>query len=190
MTISLSVIDIDRVRRALFAAKKERQRVYPADEAAIAALTVIVGERLEKGKKHYTLTISQVMALGYSHKTARNALRKLRGAGVLSIWSKSRYKPDSNSGAPTIYTLNAEFVAEELPTTRNGLWLAWYQKGGSFSEYHSVLSSMEEAHERVTAEMLAERLSELHQKTTERLSRTNPEGVRLRERRDSDERRG
>lgn len=179
MTISLSVIDIDKVRAALFSAKTERKRIYPADEAAVRAITEIVGKRLEVGKKHYTVSTVQVMALGFTRKTARNALEKLRAAGILKLWARNRFKPDTKTGAPAIYTLNSEFVSEEVPTTRNGLWLAWYQKGGSFGEYHSILSTLEEEHERVTADMLAARLTQLREKSAARFKKTNPEGVRL-----------
>jgi hypothetical protein len=183
--ISLSVIDIDRVRKALFAAKTVRKRVYPADEAAIAALTELVGKRLEKGKKHYIITIAAIMELGYSERTARSAIEKLRAAGVIRVWQAAKWNPAKQSKSPTIYTLNSDFIAEEVPTTRNGLWLAWYQKGGSFSEYHSVLSALEEEHDRVTADMLMARLVELRVKSEARFRKTNPEGVRLRDKEDA-----
>lgn len=169
--LNLLVPDIDAIRRALFAQKTARKRLYPADEAAVAAITDIISKRIDKAKKLHTLTRKQIVALGYTEKTARNAIEKLIAAGIIKVVKKASYNPEKEGGIPALYELQDDFIAREIPSTRNQLWIAWYQAGGSFGEYNSVLSELEEKHERVTAQMLLARLEELHAATAARVAK-------------------
>lgn len=150
--------------------QKDRQRVYPADEAAIQAVTHILHERVERGKKLHTLTVAQVQALGFSFKTAKNAIRKLKEAGVISLVVKPKFDPARTSTLPGLYSIDARFIAELAPKNRDELWLIWYQAGGSFREYQAVLSQLQTESSRVTVEMLAQRLEDLAERTSKRLT--------------------
>jgi DNA-binding transcriptional ArsR family regulator len=150
-TLQLS-LNIDAIKDALLGELKERRRIYPAHEAAVKALFELFDSRLHR--LLHALTIPMIVELGYSEKTARNAIAKLRSSGILKLVEKGVWSPAKKSMSPNLYELNPAMIRKLVPVRKEDALAAILSTGGTFDQYIRAESACSILETRITGEMV------------------------------------
>ena len=145
-------LNIDAITDALLGTLKERRRVYPAQEAAVQALLYYFDSRLFKSL--HVLTVPMIVALGFSEKTSRNAIIKLRSAGILMLVTRGQWDPTKNTMSPNVYELNSAMVQKLVPHTKGDALEAIIASGGTYDQYLRAEAACSIVEDRITGEMV------------------------------------
>ena len=143
-----------------------RRRAYPAHDAAMQIIQLIIAPRILIGKTLHAVTRPMVIELGdHSDKTAKNAILILRNKDVLRLVKPSEAKRNPETGAitrgPHLYELNVKFIQRTVPQTQDDALEAILQNGGTNQDFLDALATCElMGLQRVTGEAIVRAFDE------------------------------
>ncbi|WP_243224557.1 hypothetical protein [Microbacterium sp. CIAB417] len=125
-----------------------RRRAYPAHDAAMDIIQLIVAPRILSGKKLHAVTRPMVQELGeHSDKSAKNAIVMLRGKDVLRLVKRSEAHRDPETGnitrGPHLYELNPKYIEKLTPRNQDEALEAILQHGGTRNDFIDALATCE-----------------------------------------------
>lgn len=120
---------------------------YPAHDAAMEAMRVLIAPRITSGKQLHALTKPMIEELAYTRKSAMNAIIILRSNDVLRLVKHSEAKRDPETGnitrSPHLYELNPKFIEKITPRNQDEAIEAILQHGGTNQDFLDALATCE-----------------------------------------------
>lgn len=125
-----------------------RRRAYPAHDAAMDIMKMLIAPRITSGKKLHAVTRPMVQELGdHTDKSAKNAIIILRSNDVLRLVKRSEATRDPETGnitrGPHLYELNPKYIEKTTPRNQDEAIEAILQHGGSNQDFLEALATCE-----------------------------------------------